>query len=101
MRKGIRSFIGVVKEKMGGDVNNGDVFCFKDVTWRLLLAPAEWGFVTYRWIERCLQALGLSDFRFQPFYVDLITTDLSSQFMTHITMAVYLGLLGASPLYII
>lgn len=73
------------------------VFCFKDITWQLLLAPGEWDFVTYRWIERCIQALGFSDFRFEEFHVDLIATDLSSQFMTHITTAVYLGLLGASP----
>lgn len=73
------------------------VFCFKDVTWRLLLAPGEWDFVTYRWIERCIRALGFSDFRFQPFHVDLIATDLSSQFMLHITTALYIGLLGASP----
>lgn len=73
------------------------VFCFKDVTWRLLLAPGEWDFVTYRWIERCIRALGFSNFHFEKFHVDLIATDLSSQFMTHITTAVYLGLLGASP----
>lgn len=73
------------------------VFCFKDITWQLLLAPGEWDFVTYRWIERCIQALGFSDFRFEEFHVDLIATDLSSQFMTHITTALYLGLLGASP----
>lgn len=73
------------------------VFCFKDITWQLLLAPGEWDFVTYRWIERCIQALGFSDFRFEEFHVDLIATDLSSQFMTHITTALYIGLLGASP----
>ena len=28
MRKGINSLIGVVKEPMGGDVRNGDVFIF-------------------------------------------------------------------------
>ena len=28
MRKGINSLIGVVKERMGGDVRNGDVFIF-------------------------------------------------------------------------
>ena len=28
MRKGINSLIGVVKEKMGADVKNGDVFIF-------------------------------------------------------------------------
>ena len=72
------------------------VFCFKDVTWRLLLAPSEWDFCIYRWIEKAIGFLGI-DFHFEPYYVDLIATDLSSQFMTHVTTAVYLGLLGASP----
>lgn len=72
------------------------VFCFKDETFRLLLAPSEWDFVTYRWIERIMEAMGY-DFHFQEYHVNLIATDLSSQFMTHITTAVYLGLLGASP----
>lgn len=73
------------------------VFCFKDTTWQLLLAPSEWDFVTYRWIERSIQAMGFSDFHFDEYHVDLIATDLSSQFMTHITTAIYLGMLGASP----
>ena len=72
------------------------VFCFKEITWQLLLAPSEWNFCTYRWIETVIRWLGV-DFQFAPYYVDLIATDLSSQFMTHITTAVYLGLLGASP----
>ena len=73
------------------------VFCFKDVTWHLLLAPSEWNFCTYQWIESAMMKIGFDDFHFDEFYVDLIATDLSSQFMTHITTAVYLGLLGASP----
>lgn len=72
------------------------VFCFKDETFRLLLAPSEWDFVTYRWIESLIRSMGY-DFHFQEYHVNLIATDLSSQFMTHITTAVYLGLLGASP----
>ena len=73
------------------------VFCFKDVTWHLLLAPSEWDFCTYQWIESAMQVIGFADFQFDEFHVDLIATDLSSQFMKHITTAVYLGLLGASP----
>ena len=72
------------------------VFCFKDITWQLLLAPSEYDFCTYRWIERCIKSIGY-DFHFQEFHVDMIATDLSSQFMRHITTACYLGLLGASP----
>ena len=73
------------------------IFCAKDFTWRILLAPSEWDFCTYRWIESTAAKTGLVDFHFTYFSVDLITTDLSSQFMLHITTAMYLGLLGASP----
>lgn len=72
------------------------VFCFKDITWQLLLAPSEWDFCTYRWLETVMQSIGI-DFHFNEFHVEMIATDLSSQFVTHITTAVYLGLLGASP----
>lgn len=73
------------------------VFCMKDFTWEILLAPSEWNFCTYRWIEIIAAKIGIIDFHFAYFSVDLITTDLSSQFMLHITTAMYLGLLGASP----
>lgn len=72
------------------------VFCFKDTTWRLLLAPSDWDFCTYRWLEHVMRLLGFH-FRFNEYHVQLIATDLSSQFMTHVTTSVYLGLLGASP----
>lgn len=72
------------------------IFWFKDFTWEILMAPSEWDFCTYRWIESVIQSFGLS-FHFTKFYVEMIATDLSSQFMTHITTSVYLGLLGASP----
>ena len=59
------------------------VFCCKETVWTILLAPSQYNFITYSLIEK--------------FHVDLIATDLSSQFMTHITTSVYLGLLGSSP----
>ena len=34
------------------------IFCFKDKTFELLLAPSQWDFVTYRYIERFLHRLG-------------------------------------------
>lgn len=72
------------------------VFCFKDFTFSTLLAPSEWDFCTYRWIEQTAQLMG-ADLHFSEFHISLIATDLSSQFMTHITTSIYLGLLGASP----
>lgn len=73
------------------------VFCFKDAMWNILLAPSEWDFTTYVWLERVVHAVGLNDFHFKEFHVKLISTDLSSQFMTHLTTSVYLGLLVSSP----
>lgn len=73
------------------------VFCTKDLTWEILLAPSEWNFCTYRWIEGAAAKIGIADVHFTYYSVDLITTDLSTQFMLHITTAIYLGVLGASP----
>lgn len=73
------------------------VFCFKETTWKVLLAPSEWNFCTYRWIESLVRSIGFTDFHFEKYHVELITTDLSAQFMMHITTSVYLGLLCASP----
>lgn len=74
----------------------GAIFCFKDYTFSILLAPSKSCFCLYRWIEEFFTWIGY-DFHFTPFEVDLIATDLSSQFMTHISTSIYLGLLGASP----
>lgn len=73
------------------------VFACKETTWRLLLAPSGWDFVTYRLIERAARAAGWADFTLGEFRVDLIATELSSQFMSHVSTACILGLLGASP----
>lgn len=72
------------------------IFCFKDMVFELLLAPSEWNFITYSFIENMLNKMGV-DFHFEEYYIDLISTDLSSQFMIHITTSLYLGLLAASP----
>lgn len=72
------------------------VFCCKDETFRLLLAPCEWDFVTFRRIEQLCALLGW-EFHFEEYHIELIATELSSQFMTHLTTSLYLGLLGTSP----
>ena len=74
------------------------VFCFKKTTWEVLLAPSEWDFCSYSWLEQAMQVVGM-DFRFEEFQFNLIAIDLSSQFMTHVSTAVYLGLLGLHLLF--
>lgn len=73
------------------------VFCCKDLTWSVLLAPSHHDFCMYRLLESVAHVVGFPDFSFQPYNVQLITTELSSQFMLHVSTAMYLGLLGASP----
>ena len=68
----------------------------KGTTFDLLLAPSKSDFCLYHWIERFFAWVGY-DFHFAPFEVNLIATDLSSQFMTHISTSLYLGSLCASP----
>lgn len=72
------------------------IFTFKEETFRILLAPREWNFVTYRGIEGLLRWIGY-DSHFTEYHIELINTELSTQFMTHISVSIYLALLGASP----
>lgn len=72
------------------------IFVFKVETFDILLSPSEWDFCTYRWLEKIIGVIN-PGFRFNEFHINLIATDLSSQFMTHVTTSIYLGLLCASP----
>lgn len=72
------------------------IFLCKDTVWTLLFAPSEYDFITYRQIETFMAWIGF-DFHFDEFHISLISTDLSSQFMAHITTSIYLGLLVVSP----
>lgn len=72
------------------------IFSFKDLTFKILLAPSEWDFYTYMWVQDFCKLFN-PHFEFEQFHVDLIATDLSSQFMSHLTTSIYLGLLCASP----
>lgn len=60
-------------------------FCLKDMLFSVVLAPRSSDFFVYRW-------LGV-----EPFSVSLMNTGLTEQFMTHMRVALYVGLLGASP----
>ena len=74
----------------------GAVFFLKEPVFQLLLAPKEYDFVTFRIIERLMQACG-SSFAFEPYHVSLINTELSGQFMAHLSTSFYLAILLASP----
>ncbi len=72
------------------------IFCLKDPVFDLLFAPKESDFVTYRVLERLMQACG-SSFHFEPYHISLINTELSGQFTAHLSTSFCLSLLIASP----
>lgn len=72
------------------------IFCFKEQTFNILFAPNSSDFITYRAIEEICRQIGMN-VAFEPFTIQLINTELSSQFMTHLTTSVYLALLVSSP----
>ena len=63
-------------------------FCLKDWLFAVILAPRTSAFITFQW-------MGV-----EPFSVHLMNTGLTEQFMTHMRVAMYAGLLCAAP-YII
>ena len=72
------------------------IFCFKEKTFDILLAPSSWNFITFRGIESLCNLIGW-EFHFNEYHINMIATELSSQFMTHLSTSIYLGLLVASP----
>lgn len=72
------------------------IFYFKKETFSILLAPRSSDFITFRTLEDIVRYVGL-DFDFEAYDIQLISTDLSAQFMTHISTAFYLALVFASP----
>lgn len=76
------------------------IFCAKDTTFSLLLAPSGSDFSTYQVIEWLAREIGI-DFHFEPYHVQLINTELSSQFMTHVSTSFYLALLFSLPYVVI
>lgn len=72
------------------------LFCLKEELFHIALAPHRADFVMYRWGQRLLDACDI-DRQIGDFYVELISTDISSQFMTHVSASVYFGMLLASP----
>ena len=65
-------------------------FCFKDLLFRVVLAPKSSGFITYQLFERLVGPL-------KPFDVALINVNLAQQFIIHLKMALWVGLLVVSP----
>ena len=65
-------------------------FCFKEQVFNIVLAPKSAGFATYRLFE----SLGAT---VDSFKVSLINTELAQQFLIHIKISFFVGILAVSP----
>ena len=72
------------------------VFFFKDAIFGILLAPCSSDFITFDFVNRILKLFGDEDAIYEH-QMDLIATDLPSQFLAHMSVSLYLGILFASP----
>lgn len=71
-------------------------FCFKDEVFHCLLAPCESDFATFNVLRRLVAHFN-DNVVLYPGNIELITTDISSQFMAHLSVSFYLGIMLASP----
>jgi sec-independent protein translocase protein TatC len=71
-------------------------FVFKDFVFDIILAPSDNHFVTFTLLCKIGKWLAIN-LCFEPFTRQLINTQLASQFMIHLSMSFYIGLLIAFP----
>ena len=71
-------------------------FCFKDELFDVILAPKDSHFITYRLFEK-IGSLVPGSAGIENFRVELVNTGLAGQFAIHMKVALYAGLVVASP----
>ena len=64
-------------------------FCFKELLFAIVMAPSRSDFVTYRLFTRLT---GVSS----EFHIDLFNPELAQQFLVHMRVALWMGLLVVS-----
>ena len=78
-------------------INSIVVFIFKEQITNILFAPTNSDFILYQWINDLLQLCNVNSIKLDEFNIQLINTELSSQFMTHLQISFYFGSLISSP----
>ena len=76
-------------------------FCFKDTLFAVLFAPSEADFVLYRWLCRLAEWTGWRSLCPGDFQAQFINTELASQFMVHLQVALIVGCIVAFPYLLI
>lgn len=72
-------------------------FCFKGLLFRILFAPSLSDFISYRGLCQLAQRTGWTSLCPGTFEAQFINTELAAQFMTHIKVALWAGLVLSFP----
>ncbi|MBO4561713.1 MAG: twin-arginine translocase subunit TatC [Bacteroidaceae bacterium] len=72
-------------------------FCFKELLFKLVLAPSSPDFIFYRWIDNTVSCFGVDTGPLQDFKVELFSNTLTAQFLIHMKMAFYVSLIIILP----
>ena len=86
----LRIFLAII-------INSIIVFIFKEQVTNILFAPTNSDFILYQWINDLLNICNINSVQLDEFNIQLINTELSSQFMTHLQISFYFGSLISSP----
>jgi Twin arginine targeting (Tat) protein translocase TatC len=70
-------------------------FCCKKILFDTILAPLSSNFITYRWFDSLLVALGFSTL--PEFSIEMINVDITAQFFTHFRVAFLVALVFSVP----
>ena len=76
-------------------------FCFKEVLFNLLFAPSRDDFISYRIMAWLCTQTGWQSLCPSSFQASFINTELAAQFMTHLKVALWAGLVAVSPYLIV
>lgn len=86
----LRIFVAII-------INSIIVFIFKEQVTDLLFAPTNSDFILYQWINDLFNICNINSMKLDEFNIQLINTELSSQFMTHLQISFYFGSFISSP----
>ena len=75
-------------------------FLFKDTVFEAVMAPSRSDFILYRGLSHLAALTGITSLAPPDFEIQLINTQLVSQFMVHLRISLYVGIVVAAP-YII
>ena len=67
---------------------------------KIILAPKDTNFITYKWLCQLGSLLHVDGLCLPPMSLTIINLNLSGQFMTHMTISMFAGLILAAPVII-